>query len=99
MVGNAVADATSVERLTSRHCAHSAARVFSASAAKRTAVATDQEVRRKMVTGRQTKHNLSYLGADDICRFVSRAVATSQSPDSSTASAMFRPKPLALPGD
>ena len=30
-------------------------------------------------------------------RFVSRAVATSRSPDSSTASAMFRPKPLALP--
>ena len=25
-------------------------------------VATDQEVRRKTVTGRQTKHNLSYLG-------------------------------------
>src|ERR1700681_1733906 len=30
-------------------------------------------------------------------RFVSRAVATRRSPDSSTASAMFRPKPLALP--
>ena len=29
-------------------------------------------------------------------RFVSRAVATSRSPDSSTASAMFRPKPPAL---
>lgn len=37
MAGNAVADATSVERLTSRHSAPSAARVFSASAAKRTA--------------------------------------------------------------
>jgi hypothetical protein len=37
MAGNAVADAVSVERLTSRHCAPSAARVFSASAAKRTA--------------------------------------------------------------
>src|SRR6266478_2492509 len=30
-------------------------------------------------------------------RFVSRAVATSRSPDSNTASAMFRPKPLELP--
>jgi len=138
-------------------------------------VATDQEVRRKTVTGRQTRHNLRYLGgitdvfppirfqglgngpdgrfivrkrfrhvlisagapirphatglkgahlhaerrqllgkrfreASDSpfrcmvrratkpsSRFVSRAVATSRSPDSSTASAMFRPKPLALP--
>ena len=60
--GNAVDELTSVDKLMSRHCVASAPRVFSASAAKRTASLPISRCAGRLIAGRQTKHNLSHLG-------------------------------------
>ena len=52
---------TSVDKLTSRHCAASAPRVFLGFCGEANRIAADQQVRRKAVAGRQTEHNLSHL--------------------------------------
>jgi hypothetical protein len=54
MAGNAVADATSVEKLPPLRYLGRPRFIFFGGEANR--VATDQEVRRKAVSGHQTKH-------------------------------------------